>query len=168
MFINLFDFSSEKDIEEALIFYFVYFVIGFYILVTFGFVLANINSLKIFGYLFFIIPSIFCASISILSMCKKRLNNPEAFFHLGVAIILPFVSSIVVSLFIPVYGPFIGLALGILPATILVAKEDNNFYIFDAIQQKERLQQTRKIEMQLLKEQATELKRKELEKVLTT
>lgn len=165
MFADLFDFTSEKELDEALLFYFVYFVIGYYLLVSYGFFLDSPRVPEVFVSMFAILPSIFCASISILSMFKKRLNDSESIFHLVTAVIAPIVGSNLVAVFLPQYAPFVGLALGILPATILAAKDNNNLYVVDARQKKEVLEQKIRLEKQLLRENAIRLKNKELNKI---
>lgn len=86
MFADLFDFTSEKDFNEALLFYFVYFVIGYYYMVGLGLSLNGTKSSDASVFLFHLVPSIFCASLCMLSMYKKRLNDVESFFSSRICI----------------------------------------------------------------------------------
>lgn len=161
MFADLFDFTSEKELDEALLFFFVSYVLGYALMFGLGLSIDGEKSSAFSGILFSLTPSIFCVSLCILSMCKKRLNDYESLFHLGFAAIMPFLGFV----FVPFFGLGLGLFIGMAPATILTTKGNNNLYVLDAIQKKETLQHKIMLEKQLLRENAIRLKNKELNKI---
>lgn len=155
---TLFDFASEKNLDEAFIFYFVTFIIGYYIAVSLGLFLDHIHMHA--NFLKFL-PPIYCTSIAFRSILTKNLKGFGDTSLLINSTILPFIVAITV----PFYCVGLGLCAGLIPATILTTREDNNFYLFDAIQKKEALERRRMIEKQLIKEQAITLRNKEIEKI---
>lgn len=166
MFRYLYDFSQECELEDSLVFYFFYYVIGYYLFVYLSALLAN-TKIILFILLFF--PSVFCASIAMLLMRKKNLCDFASYLCLVNTISLPIITYILFLSSGPmlVYAPFAGLALGIIPVAILSTKYDQSLNKQWLEIEKERLVHMMKVEKQLQKEKAIRLKNEEIKKIIT-
>lgn len=110
----LFDFSYERDIQEALVFYFVYLIFEYYFLIGIGFLGAGSHKNIDFICLLSAIPFIFCVGLSVCFMLKKNLKDPFSIF------------LVVLTLFLTIVFPnIIGFLIGLIPVTILSTKEVN-------------------------------------------
>lgn len=166
MFRYLYDYSQECGLEDSLVFYFVYYIIGYYLFVSFSALLA---STEIIIYILLFFPSVFCALIATLLMNKKTLCDVASYFYLINTITLPFIAYLLLAFSGPmaVYTPFAGLALGLIPVAVLTSKEDKSFDKQWIEIEKERLTHMQSLEKQLQKERAIRLKNEEIKKIIT-
>lgn len=166
MFRYLYDFSQECDLEDSLVFYFVYLIAGYYLFITLSALLGNTEI--IFGAVLFF-PATFCASVAMTLMYKKNLRDFASYSFLGNSIILTIVPYIILLCFPPmlVYAPFIGIALGLIPTIFLSMKYDRSLDKQWLEIEKERLAHMMALEKQLQKEKAIRLKNEEIKKIIT-
>lgn len=149
------DFSHEASPDEATMFYFFYFIIQLYVVASLDFILSiflGLNSLplkekiimEVVLFLLFpaIIPSIFCSIICAIIMIKKRITDQK--------ILVIVIVSMIFTCFLP---NCLGMFLGLLMPSFLMAMSDNNVEKYDKILKLQLAEHDRKIEAQLEKEQ---------------
>src|SRR5574344_1110924 len=187
MFKNIFDLSFERNLEEALVFYFCYIVFCYYI-VGLCFCLSKIFYSDFLYLLLYITPFIFYTFLSIYIIFKKSIRD---FGSICLA-----VYSIVITLFTPIVLLFFleylvkfkdmtrhdilwgllctfficlfpSITLGGIPVAILTTKEDHSIKNEIKKMEKEKLEHEQRIEKQLLTERVNRSKLEEIKKQLT-
>lgn len=181
MFKNLFDLSYERDIHEAKIFYFVYFLLACFLAATFRFsadsLLPQIQFVLTFG-----MPFIFYTLISASIIFKKELKDFRSlclmFYTISLTLMAPLClawasfmwSNFLHASFIQECGMafricfFPSLVLGCIPVAFLSMKEDHS--LSKEIQQieQENFEREKRIEKQLLTERTNKSKLEEIKK----
>ena len=167
VFKDLFNFTYERNIEEAAFFYFFYVIFGYYIT---GAVYSIIKFCPLpHNYCYFLmvfVPFVFYTFVAANIYSKKKLTDKVSFYLLSSTIIINLALAIVnlpigllTLLIIPkglvaslMIGIFVQLVIGCVPVTLLTAQEDYSLKDVVYEMEKERLYKVREIERQLLKE----------------
>lgn len=181
MFKYLFNLSYERSLDEAKVFYFVYFLFACFIAGMFRF-FNGILLPKMQFILTFCTPFIFYTLISVNIILKKKLKDRSSFYCLFCTVALTLFaplcfawasfiwSNFLHASFIQECGMafrvcfFSGLILGCIPVAILTTKEDYSLNKFIQEMEQEKLEQERKIEKLLLTERAIASKLEEIKK----
>lgn len=109
----LFDFSYERDLQEALVFYFFYLLFESYIVIGICFSGLDNNSSDSINLLT-VIPFIFCLGIAVSFMFKKNLKDPFSIFLVALTMLLTLL-----------FPNILGFYIGLIPISILSTREDN-------------------------------------------
>lgn len=179
MFRHLFDLSYERNLDETIVFYFFYIILGAYIAGIFRFYIDAFSS-KLCVILTFCVPFVFYTLVAVSIVLKKNLKDRHSISLVGCTIALTLFMPLVLALFSYVWSNFLhasfiqecgmafrvcffsGLILGFIPVAILSTKEDCSLNKFIQEMEQEKLEQERKIEKQLLTERAIARKIEEL------
>lgn len=140
----LFDFKYQRDIQEAVMFYFFYSFVQWFVCVVIGIFVINPNNDATFLFFMkhmYLIPLTFSMGLCIFIMIKKRLTNPFSLF-LVLASALISISNIAVYL------------TNLFPAAILSTMEDMSPSKIVKQLEKERIEQEIRIESELAAERA--------------
>lgn len=149
MFKHIFDFSYERNIQEALVFYFFYLIFEYYI--TIGICILELKHTNFdFIRLLPTVPFIFCVGLSVCFMFKKNLKDP---FSIFLIILCLFFTITTTNIFI-----------GLIPVTIFSTLEDCSQKKIIEESKKEWLEHERNLEKQLLTEKASANKLEEIKK----
>lgn len=181
MFKHLFDLSYERNLDEALVFYFFYIIFVYYITGLLTYFVDTYPFVYKYGAWMFFTPFIFYTFISIYIVLKKNLKDNGSmcliFYTITLTLFIPvilgcyfvcshfvnggFKIALKVAFFIWFYP---GLAFGGIPATILSTKED--YSLSKEIQkiEQEKLENERWVEKQLLTEHVITSKIEEINK----
>lgn len=176
----LFDFTYETNIYEAFVFYFFYVFFGYFIS---G---ASIYIVAILPFSHFILvllaPFIFYTFVSVSIIIKKNLKDRYSIYLICYTIALTLFMPLCLAWFSLVWSnPFSAnfiqecsmafrvcffpeLALGCIPVAILTMREDQSLKETIEKLEQEKLENERKIEKQLLTEQAIASKIEEIKK----
>ena len=149
----LFDFSHERDIQEALVFYFLYLLFEYYILIGIGILGFEDNSNIDFIPFLSVTPFLFCVILSVSFVLKKNLKDPFS------------ICLVILTLFLTIIFPnIIGFYIGMIPVSILSTRENNSLKKEIQQMEQEKLEHEQWIEKQLLSEQITRMKQDERNK----
>jgi len=186
MFKHLFDLSYERDLDDAIVFYFFYFILAYFISGVLNscanfFFFINTSLTKFFFYLIGFVPFFFYMFLTAAIIMKKKLKRQD-----GVYLIFCTIITLLTPLFIGIcfgfgflgyhggfkvgiLGTFMelfftNLAIGGIPVAILTTKED--FSLNKEIQkmEQEKLEHEQWVEKQLLSERAIASKSEEIKK----
>ena len=187
MFFNLFDLSSERDAQEAVVFYFFYLIIVYFIsgllnsLTNFLFDI-NTTLTKFFFYLIGFIPFFFYMLISIAIIIKKRLQLRSGISYLVFCSIATFLMPLFIGIsfgfgFLGYDGGmqtgilgtfmesfFLNLAIGGVPVAILTTKENHSLSKEIQQMEQEKIEHEQWIEKQLLIERTARMQQDKLNK----
>lgn len=178
MFCNLFDLSYDRDLYEAIVFYFVYFFLSYFfagLLYNYLDILYGINEfLAITCFILFLFsPLIFYTFISITIVLKKNLKDASSYRLVFYTIIIALFPSICITILLLnsiknfqlsaiMFGffwtsekfLFFSLVFCGIPAAILTTKEDYSLKKEIEQMEREKLEHENWIEEQLLTERA--------------
>jgi len=102
LFVQLFNFAYERNSYEAFVFYFVFWVIGWYLSVSTLFVCFALDKAEISFFSMQLVDTLYCVVLSISIILKKSLlKSPFSLCLLFLSIILPFKFNLMLAL-IPV------------------------------------------------------------------
>lgn len=185
MFKHLFDLRYERNEYEAVVFYFFYIILGYYI-AGLCFCLSKIFYSDFLYLLIFFVPFIFYTFISVSIICKKNIKNFNSiclvFYTITITILPPVGLLIFLECLVGfkdmtrhdilwgLLGTFViwllpSIALGGIPGAILTMKEDCSLKKEIEQMEQEKLEQARRVERQLLIERTRRIEQEELENI---
>lgn len=177
----LFDFSLEKSFDEAMIFCFIYFVFGEFIIGVSSFVIISVfrlfftdisalpPSMFYIATSPFVLALLFFLYVAIQIVLKKKLKDVISLNLLFLTIAFTLYMPIVLSIrngFIDAYTKWFlpGMLLSFIPIAILSMKEDCSLNKQIKEMEKEKFEHERWIEQQLLTERASANKIEQIKK----
>lgn len=188
MFMHLFDFKYERNVYEALAFYFFYVIFGYYFAglifycASLFFYSNNLHMAHICYSLIGFMPFLFYSFLSIAIIFKKKLKDRHniylIIYTIAITFIIPLIWGICLGFGFLGYnhgirygiiGAFLDslfpdFLFGCIPVAILTTKEDCSLNKEIQKMEEEKLEQEMKIEKQLLTERATASKIEKIKK----
>lgn len=180
MFWNLFNLSYERNLEEALVFYFFYIILGYY----FAGLIFYCASLFFFNHnltmtdncfcLIAFIPFFYYSFLAITIVLKKKLIDRRSIYlviyTITITFVIPFILAVCIGLRHGLIGTFMdtlypNLLFGCIPVAILTTKEDHSLKKEIQEMEQEKLEHERWVENQLQKERMIVRKNEILKKL---
>lgn len=133
----LFDFRYDRNIQEAIMFYFFYLAVQWYLMVGFGILADNYHNL-FFGLLMFLSPYILNMTLAMCFIVKKNLHDNFSIFLAAFTF----------------FGAILGPTIALMPVMILSTMWDNSPENIIKKFEREQLEHDIEVERQLWVENA--------------